>query len=756
MRRLLGVAVAAACVLATAQAAAAATWTWQPSHAAQAANGSFSLVSCSSTTTCEALGWRYDPAANEVPDAAGTTGSSAWTNQSVPEPSGATSATPITESCFSGGCVAGFNYSSGSFLVKYNGSSWSSMPAPSGFYSLYGAHSLSCTASNACSLLSGSTVYRWNGSTWSYQPLTTSGTAISCVSSSACAVVGSTNRATPASATWNGSSWTSHPMLSPSTVAQRTYPQDISCTASNACTAVGYYQDLRNRQLPFVERWNGTSWSVQTIPNPGGTVLGYYYGKSLDSVSCGASTDCVALGSSGDLVLHWNGTSWSDAGHVAVPTGFDGTFTGVSCKAANSCFFAGYDDQGMQHTVVQKWNGSTFTQQNTSTSDISGATDTALGASSCVGSSFCMGVGSYLVSNDYTWPASDVTSNGGSTWTANTAFGVPAYTQYAVLNGVSCTTSSSCEAVGYYSTGSGQSGPLAYKWNGTSWSAPQTVPTPSGVTMMQLNGVSCTSASACTAVGSAQLGDGTFTPVAERWNGSTWTRQTVSTPSGDSDLTLNGVSCKGTSGSGACIAVGSFTNSSFQQQPLALSWNGTTWGSPMTTPALGSPYGNVFNSVSCTATNACTAVGIQGYGGALGERLTGSTWSVQSVPTPLDAYNGLTGVSCGTASACEAVGGFGAAGGTASGSTWSWTSQTLAPVNTGSGTVFGVSCTGATPCTAVGGWELYGYGYFLKRTAATGRLRLGRPSSDKLSPKALSPVYPSGGTLELPLIERYA
>ena len=73
---------------------------------------------------------------------------------------------------------------------------------------------------------------------------------------------------------------------------------------------------LRRRQLlrrlgdkTLVERWNGTSWSIVTSPNPSGATFAV-----LSGVSCPSTTSCYAVGESAldkTLVEHWNGTSWS-------------------------------------------------------------------------------------------------------------------------------------------------------------------------------------------------------------------------------------------------------------------------------------------------------------------------------------------------------------------------------------------------------------------------------------------------------------
>src|SRR5581483_37193 len=104
--------------------------------------------------------------------------------------------------------------------------------------------------------------------------------------------------------------------------------------------------------------------------------------------------------------------------------------------------------------------------------------------------------------------------------------------------GVSCPNASDCEATGSSRNGSTTT-TLAELWNGSTWTI-QATPNASG-TFSQLEGVSCTSASACTAVGSG---------LAERWNGSNWTLQLITKPK---EVDLLRVSCTDAS---TCMADG--------------------------------------------------------------------------------------------------------------------------------------------------------------------------------------------------------
>ncbi|MGN6380406.1 MAG: hypothetical protein ACTHNU_15750, partial [Gaiellales bacterium] len=69
-----------------------------------------------------------------------------------------------------------------------------------------------------------------------------------------------------------------------------------------------------------------------------------------------------------------------------------------------------------------------------------------------------------------------------------------------VLNAVSCPTTSVCMAVGLHVRQSGLGVSLAEHRRGGSWTV-QSTPDPRGAAASALNGVSCPSGSACTAVG---------------------------------------------------------------------------------------------------------------------------------------------------------------------------------------------------------------------------------------------------------------
>lgn len=269
------------------------------------------------------------------------------------------------------------------------------------------------------------------------------------------------------------------------------------------------------------------------------------------------------------------------------------------------------------------------------------------------------------------------------------------------LRGVSCTSATACTAVGYaVEKAAHRSVNLAETWNGASWRV-QAVPNPEGSTDASLMAVSCTSAKACTAAGFYANAGGQH-PVVERSDGSVWRVQVLPKP-GTSEL--YGVSC---SAQNACTAVGHSSTGG----PLAEGWNGTTWH----VQAVPLPREGLLDAVSCTSPRACTATGSSfgTTGPTLAERWNGIRWTVQATPYPTDFRVStqqleLNGVSCGSVNSCTATGAYAPAGRSAYFlETWNGHSWRLAsaphPAGFRSGALNGVSCASAR-CTAVGAWS---------------------------------------------------
>src|SRR5258708_11491701 len=199
-------------------------------------------------------------------------------------------------------------------------------------------------------------------------------------------------------------------------------------------------------------------------------------------------------------------------------------------------------------------------------------------------------------------------------------------------------------AVGTYVRTSGVGVNLAEQWNGTSWRILAT-PNPPGIAFSGVLRVPGSAASACTAVGASTSRPGASQAVVERWNGTSWRTQTTPNPPQGGGF-LNGVSCTSSS---AGTAVGTSNAGT-----LAERWNGTNWHIQATpNPSQG---GGGLSGVSCMSSSACTAVGASNAG-TLAEQWNGTRWRVQTTANPPQGGGFLTSVSCTSPSACAAVGG---------------------------------------------------------------------------------------------------
>lgn len=281
----------------------------------------------------------------------------------------------------------------------------------------------------------------------------------------------------------------------------------------------------------------------------------------------------------------------------------------------------------------------------------------------------------------------------------------PAGAAYIQLDGVSCDSRSACTAVGQFSADGSVYLALGERWNGTKWSIQQTR-SPSA-TSNELTAVSCASAKNCMAVGSYQDGS-TFKTLAQRWTSHKWSIVHTPNPTASPSSRLDGIAC---ASSKACTAVGSSQNGS-AIQTLVEHWNGKRWAIQKSrNPAHASL--SFLTGVSCASRGVCTAVGYWlpsgGPAKRLAERWNGKKWSIQDTGNLTGATSSeLLGVSCSAPAACTAVGYYDKSAKKArtlaerwNGKKWS-IQRPVNPTTDPNKFLYAVSCTSPRACTAVG------------------------------------------------------
>jgi len=338
-------------------------------------------------------------------------------------------------------------------------------------------------------------------------------------------------------------------------------------------------------------------WSAEQLPNPDGAVNAF-----LTGISCRSSTSCTAVGAYGksngeffSLVERWNGSAWSVEPEAGARSPIASRLLAISCPSATACFAVGEvaRNSSTEGVLVERFNGSAWT---------------------------------YV-----TVP-------------------LPKNISSSSLTAISCSSASACTAIGSVRVPPlGRSEPLIERWNGVNWAleaAPAPLPHVTSITFLQ---VSCSSVTACTAVGQSTTAKGA-SAYAAQWNGQIWVDEALPVLRGRTFSRLSGVSCVS---SADCTAVGDTADAAGHDVSLAERSDGRSW---TVEPTPGLPGRQLaLSAVSCANTGACTAVGrdtIAFYGS--------SGWRVQPAPlttnAPVSDLSGPSALACDPSEACTAVG----------------------------------------------------------------------------------------------------
>jgi len=375
-----------------------------------------------------------------------------------------------------------------------------------------------------------------------------------------------------------------------------------------------------------------SGWYVATTPGTGADdiLLGSACPNALQCVAVGISIQSInSNGTFAPLVEDWNGTTWTLASQPPLPAGHGGGFFAVSCVTGSDCWAVGAvtgvgGNGGPSETLVENWNGSAW---------------------------------SIVPSPNPSGP------------------GVVG----ALLEGVSCSSASSCMAVGYASDDNGENlNSVIEQWNGAAWSIVPAAPT--GQTFDQLSAVQCAAADDCWAVGNAgpQQQNPNFLPIfpggatgdqglIEHWNGVSWSLSPSAVYPSPGGGYLSGLACADASD---CWASGATTDPSGRPAGVLMEhWDGSTW-TDVSSSVPNSSTPAILSSISCPSVVQCWAVGSAGVFGTSGgggggnnnfqpqafiENWNGTAWSIDPSPN-VAALSLLATLSCVRAVGCLAAG----------------------------------------------------------------------------------------------------
>jgi subtilisin family serine protease len=331
---------------------------------------------------------------------------------------------------------------------------------------------------------------------------------------------------------------------------------DMACepTSTSACTAVGKQTASGGTSSPYAQYWNGSSWVNQSTATPAESTA-----AELQADHCLSKTSCVAAGSyttkagTFSLVESWNGTSWSIQ---TTPNPIGATEThlkGVSCKEITACIAVGYSASGSSSSLVaMRGTSGTWSLQTVPLPSGVGAIGGELTGVDCVSTTSCTAVGRYYTGATTYWGM--IATWNGTTWTSQVAPKPTGEPKRSTLLDISCSSGSNCTAVGGYLNKSSVQVTYVIKWNGTSWSW-QESPNPTGSTNTPLQNVSCVESSPCVAVGDWLDAGGVWRPMAQYWNGKAWVIEPVEIPLGETFGVFEGVACRT-----SCLSIGWYTS----------------------------------------------------------------------------------------------------------------------------------------------------------------------------------------------------
>lgn len=457
-------------------------------------------------------------------------------------------------------------------------------------------------------------------------------TAVLCVVVSLVTVVAGVTA--PAEATPRGAAltaWHNVPAPIPSARVRPGRYEAVSCPTRSFCMAITTGVGSRGYHVGIAEIERHGKWTVSEIPGIGSKR------SHLNAVSCASATSCVVVGSSdageSPTILRWDGSRWHALTGPA--TAGDGAVTAVSCASAGYCVALGGRDWAIRRNQLTPV-----------------AHSDADDAISCVTATFCLAVGGGIGTPERR--PGLVERWNGSTWSDVPAADIHLGKHHDVaLTGVSCATVAQCSVVGnitYYRSSTRQEHRLVTETDDAGAWHRRIFPKAAGFNVHRMSfGISCTAPDHCVAAVLARVGGRRAADTLVRGPGG-WKLAPLRYPRGKLvTAPLIAISCS----SGGCTLVGGQRTAGVAGRVVRERGGTARNESPAT---VRQAEESSLNTVSC-AGSFCLAVGYASPPGSklspLAAATTGGRWHRVAAPKP---PGDLLGVSCVTAQFCMAIG----------------------------------------------------------------------------------------------------
>jgi len=305
-------------------------------------------------------------------------------------------------------------------------------------------------------------------------------------------------------------------------------------------------------------------------------------------------------------------------------------------------------------TVVPSVAASAATPGPTTLADAYNLGNSASTSDVACATTTCAAVGSFTTSGGTSVPFVSITT--GSSWVTTA---VPVTSGSA--SAVQCPTDNFCVATGTSLTKAVGSAWVGV-WSGQSWQFSPLGTDLGASAISAVSSLSCSSASVCAVAGTFVDGSGLYQGFASIFNGEGWASTPVATSlniGGDAEAL--GVSC---ASDGSCTVVGYVTSASFSYQGFSSQFANGAWTTALVGTDVPMMASSVATSVSCWSANNCevggSVVDSSGNQQALVGNWNGSAWADQPLESALNVGNNatVTSISCASDGSCAAVGNF--------------------------------------------------------------------------------------------------
>lgn len=332
--------------------------------------------------------------------------------------------------------------------------------------------------------------------------------------------------------------WTSAPLPHDPDPGASTTIADVAVFANSRATAVGYtFSPVTQSEQTWVLRWDGVSWKAVPSPTPGisSTFLGVSGTSQSDVWAVGTKTSVANV----PLLAHWNGSRWTDFKPPFAP-GPDNTYDGlsaVSVRTSSDAWAVGTVTVNHRpRDLILHWNGATWSQSASpaigTESFLYGVQAVARDDAWAVGAT---GPGTCCPEHEQTL----VLHWNGTTWSRVPSPNGAAPNNY--LKQVSGTSSSRLWAVGSSDAGLSDETPqsgLLLRWNGLKWKVV------SNLGNAHYVDVTATSRRNAWVVGDVTTSGGGTRALILHWDGDDWAREQAPGPHSTVRLTTVGASSR--------------------------------------------------------------------------------------------------------------------------------------------------------------------------------------------------------------------